>query len=81
MAKVTGVCHFLSIDKIMKKRAFYSLKNPLFCSCLARPSKEEKARLADEKNAATGVNKPGTAAVAGDEDAAGEEDDAEGEEE
>ncbi|OXG85835.1 transcriptional activator SPT7 [Cryptococcus neoformans Gb118] len=46
-----------------------------------RPSKEEKARLADEKNAATGVNKPGTAAVAGDEDAAGEEDDAEGEEE
>lgn len=23
LAKVTGVCHFLSIDKIMKKRAFY----------------------------------------------------------
>ncbi|WVQ87371.1 hypothetical protein IAS59_001095 [Cryptococcus gattii] len=45
-----------------------------------RPSKEEKARLADEKNAANSV-KAEAAAVAGDEDAVGEEDDAEGEEE
>ncbi|KIR39329.1 transcriptional activator SPT7 [Cryptococcus deuterogattii 99/473] len=46
----------------------------------ARPSKEEKARLADEKNAANSV-KAEAVAVAGDEDAVGEEEDAEGEEE
>ncbi|KAE8541103.1 hypothetical protein D1P53_002457 [Cryptococcus gattii VGV] len=44
-----------------------------------RPSKEEKARLADEKNAANSVK--AEPAVAGDEDAVGEEEDAEGEEE
>lgn len=51
----------------------------LFLSA-ARPSKEEKARLADAKNAANSV-KAEAAAVAGDEDAVGEEEDAEGEEE
>lgn len=72
MAKVIGVCHFLSTDE-----SCYSLI--LFLSA-ARPSKEEKARLADAKNAANSV-KAETAAVAGDEDAVGEEEDAEGEEE
>nr|KIR85585.1 transcriptional activator SPT7 [Cryptococcus tetragattii IND107] len=46
-----------------------------------RPSKEEKARLADEKNTANSVKADAAAAAAGDEDAVGEEEDAEGEEE
>lgn len=67
-----SMCHFLST---------WSSLIPFSLSLsAARPSKEEKARLADEKNAANSV-KAEAVAVAGDEDAVGEEEDAEGEEE
>lgn len=76
LAKVIGVCVISSqLDETWSSLIPFSLS-----LCAARPSKEEKARLADEKNAANSV-KAEAVAVAGDEDAVGEEEDAEGEEE